>query len=223
MKLFSMFQNSAGERVRIALALKDIEYEYVSVSSMGWDAYEHVNPQRLLPALEIDGTIIAQATAILEYLEECYPTPPLLPERPLLRAEVRGFAQHITSEMHAHDVIRIRRLLHHEMAVSPDAIAIWRHHWLHKGFTALEELLVRRPIDWPFCYSEQPGWADLHLIPHVHKAIARIKADMSAYPLISAIYDRCIELPAFVKAAAEQQPDYPGTLLEHNLNERESR
>ena len=102
--LYSKYVNSAGERVRIALALKGLEYEYISVGDIGWDAYEQINPQRLMPTLKLGDRIVPQSTAILEYLEETFPEPPLLPDDPVVRAQARGFAQHIVSEMHAIDV-----------------------------------------------------------------------------------------------------------------------
>ena len=124
--LYSNYLNSAGERVRIALALKGIDYDYVSVGQMGWDVYETINPQRLMPALKIGDHIVPQATAILEYLEETYPEPALLPADPVLRAQARGFAQHVVSEMHAIDVIRVRRFLHHELGVGEAGIDHWQ-------------------------------------------------------------------------------------------------
>jgi len=104
--LYSNYVNSAGERVRIAMALKKLSYTHVSVGHIGWEAFREINPQRLMPALEVDGHIIQQATAILEWLEETHPERPLLPSDPILRAQARRFAQHIVSEMHAIDVIR---------------------------------------------------------------------------------------------------------------------
>jgi len=215
--LYSAYLNSAGERVRTALALKDIDYTYISVREIGWDAYRQVNPQGLMPALKIGDAIIPQATAILEYLEETYPEPPLLPADPVVRAQARGFAQHIVSEMHAIDVIRVRRFLHSGLNVDDAGIAHWQQHWFAVGFTALEELLRRRQTDWRYCYSDAPGWADLHLVPQVRKAIDRFKIDMRPYPLIDGIYRVCIDQPAFMAAAASAQPDYPGKIIEPSL------
>ncbi|MDP6875675.1 MAG: maleylacetoacetate isomerase [Alphaproteobacteria bacterium] len=215
--LYSNYLNSAGERVRIALALKGIEYDYVSVGEMGWDVYETINPQRLMPALKIGEQIVPQATAILEYLEETYPDPALLPADPVLRAQARGFAQHVVSEMHAIDVIRVRRFLHHELGVEQAGIEHWQRHWFAKGFTALEELLTRRQTAWPFCFGETPGWADLHLVPQVAKGLTRFDVDMSPYPLIDGVFKACVELPAFIAATPAAQPDYPGKLIEPQL------
>jgi maleylacetoacetate isomerase len=217
MTLYSNYVNSAGERVRIALALKGLAYEYVSVGQIGWEKYERINPQRLMPALEIDGRIVPQATAILEYLEETYPERPLLPADPLIRAQARAFSQHIVSEMHAIDVIRVRRFLHNELAVDKDGIAHWQRHWFAVGFGALEELLRRRTVNWPYCFGDTPGWADLHLIPQVRKGLSRFDVDMSPYPLIDDIFNACAKQPAFIAAAPDNQPDYPGEIIEPSL------
>jgi maleylacetoacetate isomerase len=216
-KLYSNYLNSAGERVRIALALKAIDYEYISVGQLGWDTYRQINPQGLMPAIVVAGQIIAQSTAILEYLEETYPTPPLLPANPIVRAQTRALAQHITSEMHAIDVIRVRRFLSNELGVDQAGIDRWQRHWFLVGFDAVEETLRRRREPLPCCFSEEPGWAELHLVPQVHKGIARFSIDMTPFPLIQGIYDHCVVHPAFVSATPERQPDYPGALIEPKL------
>ena len=145
--------------MRIAMALKKLSYTHVSVGHIGWEAFREINPQGLMPALEVDGHIIQQATAILEWLEETHPERPLLPSDPILRAQARGFAQHIVSEMHAIDGL--------------DKLAIdkWQRHWFQRGFAALEEQLLRRGTQWRFCYGETPGWADIHSIPQVQKGL----------------------------------------------------
>ena len=212
--LYSNYVNSAGERVRIALGLKQIDYDYVSVRQIGIDAYRRINPQGLMPTLMVDGTPIAQATAILEWLEESHPSPPLLPADPTLRARVRGFAQYLVSEMHAIDVIRVRRFLAQGLGVDSDGVTQWQLHWFQTGFHALEQVLADRETQWPFCFGETPGWADLHLAPQVHKGISRFDVDMAAYPLIHWIYLACRDLPEFVAARPENQPDWPGALIE---------
>lgn len=210
--LYSKYQNSAGERVRIALALKGIDYTYISVGSDGgisWGDYEIINPQRLMPALKIGDVVLPQATAILEYLEEVFPNRNLLPTDPVLRAQVRGFAQHIVSEMHAIDVSRVRRFLHDDLRVDDAGVDIWQRHWFSKGFVALEEFLARSQISWRYCFGETPGWADIHLIPQVRKGLTRLNLDMTRYPLINQIYKNCVELPAFSAASPEAQTDFP--------------
>ncbi len=218
--LYTAYLNSAGHRVRIALALKDIPYTYVSVFQIGKPAYRHINPQGLMPALKIGEHIVPQATAILEYLEETHRDPTLLPRDPVLRARARGFAQAITSEMHAVDVIRIRRFLHNDLALDQTAIDQWQRHWFAQGFDALEELLRRRETPWPYSFGNTPSWADLHLIPQVHKGIARFDVDMAPWPLINAIYHRAQDHRAFIAAMPEQQPDWPGAIAEPEVATR---
>ncbi|MEM7059954.1 MAG: maleylacetoacetate isomerase [Pseudomonadota bacterium] len=210
--LYSNFVNSAGERVRIALGLKQIPYEYIAVRDIGIEAYRKINPQGLMPTLLVDKTPIAQATAILEYLEETYPARPLLPTDPFERARVRGFAQHVTSEMHAIDVNRVRGFLETELGLDQAARNKWSLHWFHTGFRGLEKTLANRDTQTPFCFGEQPAWADIHLVPQVHKGISRFKVNMSDYPFIHGIYRRCYDLPEFAAARPENQPDWPGEI-----------
>ncbi|MEM9138664.1 MAG: maleylacetoacetate isomerase [Pseudomonadota bacterium] len=212
--LYSNYVNSAGERVRIALGLKKIPYDYVAVRDIGIEAYRRINPQGLMPTLVVDDKPMAQATAILEWLEETYPETPLLPEDPFLRARVRGFAQHLTSEMHAIDVNRVRKFLDEGLGLDQETRTKWSLHWFHEGFQRLEAELAQRPTAWPFCFGESPAWADLHLIPQVHKGISRFKVDMSVYPLIHGVYRRCYDLPEFAAARPENQPDWPGAVIE---------
>lgn len=209
MKLYTQYRNSAGQRVRIALALKGIAYEYVSVSSIGQEAYRALNPQGLMPALDIDGRIIAQSGAILAYLEETYPAPPLLPADPLLRAQARSFALLITGEMHAITVLRVMRFLESGLTIDQAGQDKWRRHWMSEGFAALEEMLARREKDWPFCFGDAPGWADLHLAPQLANG-RRFGCDLSAYKRLLAVEARCNALDAFVRARPEHQPDFPG-------------
>jgi len=206
--LYTHHRNSAGERVRIALNLKGVAYDYVSAVALG-DRYLEVNPQGLMPALEVDGRIIAQSGAILDYLEETHPDPPLLPPDPVTRAQARAFGQHIAAEMHAITVMRVRRYLAETMAVSDAAIEAWLIHWMMLGLTALEAALANRPEPWPFAFGETPGWADLHLVPQLRNA-RRFGCDVSPYARLLAVEAHCIDLPAFRDARPENQPDYPG-------------
>ena len=133
-----------------------------------------------------------------------------MPADPLTRARARAFAQHITSEMHAIDVIRVRRFLRDRLGQDKAGVATWQTHWFELGFTALETHLRERTQSFDYCYSESPGWADLHLVPQVRKAISRFDVDMSPYPTIMAVAERCMAQAAFIAAAPEKQPDYPG-------------
>ncbi|WP_339614453.1 maleylacetoacetate isomerase [uncultured Parvibaculum sp.] len=209
MRLITRWRNSAGERVRIALRLKGVPFDYVPVDEMGLDEYRRLNPQGLLPALDMDGRVIAQSVAILAFLEEEYPEPALLPDDPMLRAEARAFAAHIASEMHALTVKRIGRFLNAEYGVDEAGLTRWQRHWMAEGFTALEEALARRDTEWPFCFGETPGWADLHLVPQMRNA-RRFGCDLSAYKRLNAIDARCNEMEAFTLSRPEMQMDWPG-------------
>lgn len=208
MRLISRWQNSAGERVRIALRLKGIACDYVPVSALPPGEYERLNPQGLLPALDIGGRILAQSSAILEYLEERFPEPPLLPPDPATRAEARAFGAHIAAEMHALTVRRVRHFLGEDLRVPEDGVQNWVRHWMEEGFRALEESLARRTEATPFCFSETPGWADLHLVPQLENA-RRLGIDLAPYPLLLSVEARCTPLDAFRLARPEAQPDYP--------------
>jgi maleylacetoacetate isomerase len=208
MRLISRWQNSAGERVRIALNLKGISYRYIPVGSLEAGEYHRLNPQGLLPALDIGGHVVPQSSAILAYIEESYPDPSLLPEDPVLRAQARGFAAHIASEMHSLTVQRVRRFLMDERGGGEAEVKRWAQHWLGLGFTALEETLAKREIQSPFCFGNRPGWADLHLVPQMSNA-RRLGHDLSPYPLLRSVEQRCVVLEAFRSARPEAQPDFP--------------
>lgn len=208
MKLYTRWQNSAGERVRIALNLKGLDYDYVSVGSLGRDAYAAINPQGLMPALELDGQIFTQSAAILDLLERLFPQRPLLPADPALRALSIAFGAIIASEMHALTISRVRRYLA-DHAMGDAEVAQWVQHWQREGFVALEALLVRREKAWPFCYGDEPGWADLHLVPQI-AAARRLGVPLERFPLAVEIAGRCEALPAFIAARPDSQPDFPG-------------
>lgn len=210
MKLYTYHRNSAGERVRIALNIKALAYEYVSIPGLGWDRYRSINPQGLLPAIEVDGHIFAQSTAILEFLEERYPDPPLLPADDFLRAEARSFGQLIACDLHPLNNNRVRVFLGTEMRLSEAQILVWYRHWVAAGLAALEATLDRRAKPWPFCFGDEPGWADLHLVPQMRNA-RRFECDLGPYPRLREVEARCVELDVFKRARPDQQPDYPGS------------
>ena len=207
MKLYGRAQNSAGERVRIALNLKGLDYEYVAVGHLPPGEYRKLNPQGHMPALEVGGRVIPQSGAILEYLEETYPERPLLPADPVLRAEARAFGAWIASEMHAVTVNRIRKFLTAEMNVGEADLARWMTHWLSVGFTALEATLAGRGTDWPFCFGDEPGWADLHLVPQLANG-RRFSVDLSPYRRLLAVEANCTPLDAFRRARPEARADF---------------
>jgi maleylacetoacetate isomerase len=213
MRLYTRWQNSAGERVRIALNLKGLGYEYVAVGSLPPGEYRRLNPQGLMPALDVgDGRVVAQSTAILEYLEETHPEPALLPADPVLRAGARAFSQLIASDLHPINNNRVRRYLAERLGAGARDVLAWYRHWVGLALAALEETLARRRRDWPFCFGEGPGWADLHLAPQMANA-RRFNCDLSPYPRLVAVDARCAALDAFRRARPEAQPDYPGNTV----------
>ena len=211
MRLYTQSRNSAGERVRIALALKGIPYEYVPVPGLFRGAYRAINPQGLMPALEVlGGQVIAQSGAILAYLEETHPDPPLLPADLVERAESRAFGQAIAADLHPLNNHRVRRYLGEQMGADESAILAGYHHWTESILAALEETLARLDQNTPFCFGDQPGWADLHLIPQLRNA-RRFGCDLARYPRLLAVEAACLPLEAFRAASPETQPDYAGS------------
>ena len=209
MRLYSQHRNSAGWRVRIALALKGIEYEYISVAALGTQTYRGLNPQGLMPALEMDGRLVAQSGAILELLEETHPSPPLLPGDPLDRATARSFAQLIACDLHPLNNNRVRKYLAGTMQQSGAAIHGWYHHWCAVALASLEEMLRRRSQPTRFCFGDAPGLADLHLVPQLYNC-RRFGVDLSAYPMLVAADAACRGVEAFRAAAPERMADYTG-------------
>lgn len=212
LKLYTRFQNSAGQRVRTALNLKGADYEYLPISMSGgtWNDYRAtVNPQGLLPTLEVDGRRITQSTAIIEFIEENIPGPSLLPADPVARAQSRAFAQVIACEMHAIVVSRARKLLVERFHLAETDSLAWRDYWYHEGFDTLEALLRQRERRTPFCYDDRPTVADLYLVPQMYN-FRRDGIDLSSWPLLVGVDERCRAVPAFMDAMPENQPDFPG-------------
>ncbi|MDR6667695.1 maleylacetoacetate isomerase [Rhizobium sp. 1399] len=210
MRLISRWQNSAGERVRIALRLKGIDYTYIPVSSLEHGQFSELNPQGLLPALDVGGRIIAQSAAILDYLETTFPEPSLLPADPVTRAQAKAFAALVSSEMHSLTVQRVRRFLTNEYGVDDKGVECWVHHWLTLGLEALEATLKQRAVHSVFAFGDRPGWADLHLIPQL-SAARRLQCDLSPYPQLLEVEQHCVVLDAFRMSRPEAQPDFPSS------------
>jgi maleylpyruvate isomerase len=209
LRLHTRYQNSAGQRVRIVLNLKRLPYEYIPIPSLSSGSYRQLNPQGLMPALEIDGRIVAQSMAIVELLEELFPDPSVLPADPLLRAEARSFAYLIAADLHPINNNRIRRYLGSVLGASEQQILNWYHHWVGEAFSSLELQLARRPGRYRFCFDNRPGLADACLVPQMDNA-RRFNCDLSPYPHLLAVDAECRQLDEFMRAAPAMQPDYPG-------------
>lgn len=207
MRLVARAENSAGERVKIGLHLKRLSFTYVPADTLSADERLSLNEQGLLPFLEIDGKVIPQSAAILDYLEETYPENPLLPEDPVVRAQSRAFGAYIAAEMQAIMVERVRHFLKTDLGADNDGIHRWVHHWFDVGFATLEASLARRSVEWPFCFGERPGWADLHLIPQI-SAARRFGFDLSGCPRLVSVEQRCVGLEAFRLSRPDAQPDF---------------
>jgi maleylpyruvate isomerase len=208
-KLYTYFRSSAAYRVRIAFNLKGLGYDTVAIHLQregGLNrkpAYRAINPQMRLPALALDsGEILTQSLAIIEYLDEVHPQPPLLPGDPVARAQVRALAQLIACDIHPLNNIGPLRYLKNELGQDQDKIDAWYCRWVREGFDALEAML--RPG--PYAYGAEVGLADICLVPQVANA-RRLKVPLDPYPKIAAIDAACAELDAFVAARPENQPD----------------
>ena len=211
MKLYNYFRSSAAYRVRIALGLKGLSYDYLSVHLAKGEQYlpefTAISPQSLVPVLEEDsGLRLYQSLAIMEYLDETHPTPPLLPADPAARNRVRSLALIIACEIHPLNNTRVLNYLTGRLGVSEEQKLEWYHHWVKTGFAALEKRLADEPATGRFCHGDAPGFADCVLVPQVANA-RRFKVDLCAFPTIVRINDACVELEAFKQAAPERQPD----------------
>lgn len=210
--LYSYFRSSAAFRVRIALNIKAIDYQIRPIhlvnegGQQNQSEYMKLNPQGLVPVLQVDEQIISQSSAIIEYLEETYPNPALLPESASDRAYVRSLAQIIACDIHPLNNLRVLKYLQNNFAVNDDAKQAWYHHWIKKGFTSFEQRLRENENNGLFCFGYTPGIADAFLIPQVYNAI-RFNVDMQPYPLIKGINDNCMPQTEFANAAPENQPD----------------
>tara|TARA_A100001037_G_scaffold305639_1_gene346588 strand:- start:812 stop:1492 length:681 start_codon:yes stop_codon:yes gene_type:complete len=210
-KFYDFYMSNAAYRVRIALNLKGLSVEQVIVDLVAdehrvpW--FEELNPQRMLPILEDDGLTIAQSLPIIEYLEEAYPEPALLPAERGSRAWVRSFAQSIVSDMHPLMGRRVRRYLANQIGATAEDIDGWYRNWIAAGLSGLEGMLVARAETGQFCHGETPTIADTCLVPQTYNA-QRFGCDMSPYPTIMSIVETCNGLPAFADAVPEKQPDW---------------
>ncbi|HYA06608.1 MAG TPA: maleylacetoacetate isomerase [Xanthobacteraceae bacterium] len=209
MKLYSFFRSSAAYRVRIALNVKGIAYETVSVHLVKDGGHNKrpefraVNPQMRVPVLvTADGNVLIQSLAIIEYLEETQPEPPLLPHSPLARAKVRALAELIACDIHPLNNTSPLRYLKREMSQEQSAIDAWYHHWVIEGFEALEALIEPGP----YACGSQVTLADVCVVPQVANA-RRLKVPLDRFPKIVGVEQACLALAAFDRARPENQPD----------------
>jgi maleylacetoacetate isomerase len=212
MKLYTFFRSSASYRVRIALNLKKLDYAQIPIhlrrggGEQLTPSYKTVNPQALVPTLEDDRRLIPQSLAIIEYLDECYPEPPLLPREPADRAIVRGMALAVACEVHPIQNLRVLNYLRSELKHSEGEVNSWARHWIALGLSALEQTVLSFSTHPRFCFGETPSLADLCLVPQLYNA-RRFGCDLSPYTALLGIEADCVALAAFAEAAPEKQPD----------------
>jgi maleylacetoacetate isomerase/maleylpyruvate isomerase len=208
-KLYTYFRSSAAFRVRIALNLKGLKYEPVFVHLAKGEhrqpQYAQINPQALLPTLELDdGTRLTQSLAIIEWLEEKHPTPPLLPKDAFAKARVRSLSYLVASEIHPLNNLRVLQHLKRALGQTQDEIDTWYRYWIADGLAKMEAELAGS--SGKFCHGDSPGMADCCLVPQIFNA-KRYSSDLAPYPTTMRVFDNCMKLEAFDRAQPSKQPD----------------
>ena len=213
MKLNSYWRSSSAFRVRIALNLKGLKAEYIPIHLVkdGGEQlksqYMKINPAGRIPALVTDnGEVLTQSLAIINYLEEMYPTPSLLPADTVTRAHVRAFAETIACDIQPIQNLGVLKFLKNEGEFTDDQIGYWSRHWIARGFAALEEMLAESDWNGPFAYGDKPTLAEVCLVPQFFNA-RRFSVDLTPYPRLVSIEEAARALPAFFDAAPGNQPD----------------
>lgn len=210
--LHTYFRSTAAWRVRIALALKGLQYDAVPVhllrdgGEQHAERYRRLNPQGLVPLLTDGDELVTQSLAIIEYLDETHREPPLLPHSPAGRARVRALAQIVACDIHPLNNLRVQQYLASQLGAGDAAKQDWMHHWMHAGFEALEAMLAGDPRTGACCHGDAPTIADLCLVPQLYNA-RRFGVDLDAYPTLVRIDAYCSELAAFKDTAPERQAD----------------
>jgi len=208
MELFSYHRSSASYRVRIALALKGLPYDYRAVHlarhEQTREAFSAVSPAQLVPVLRDGEVTVAQSLSIIEYLDETHPEPPLLPAAPSERARVRALALSIACEIHPLNNLRVLRFLVRELKLSEDDKLRWYRHWVETGLQAVEQQLQAQPA--AFCHGATPTLADCCLVPQIFNA-QRFDCRLDHLPQVMRVFDACMALPAFATTQPSQCPD----------------
>ena len=208
MKLYNYFRSSASWRVRIALAIKGLDYDYIPVHLVNRehlaDDYTAMSASRLVPLLEDGDVRLTQSLAIIEYLEETHPQPPLLPADPVCRARVRAIAQDVACEIHPLNNLRVLRYLVHDLKLSEDDKTRWYRHWVESGLESVERLLAAQPSR--YCHGDTPTLADCTLVPQVFNA-QRFECRTGHVPQVMRVFDACMQLDAFAKTHPSVCPD----------------
>ena len=208
MQLYSYFRSSASYRVRIALALKGLDYDYLPVHLVRKEhlaePYTALSPSRLVPLLQDGDAWVTQSLAIIEYLDETHPLPPLLPADALGRARVRALAQDMACEIHPLNNLRVLRYLVHQLKVSEDDKNRWYRHWVETGLEVVERQLAAQAA--PFCHGDQPTLADCTLVPQIFNA-QRFDCRTDHLPQVMRVFERCMQLDAFAKTQPSACPD----------------
>jgi maleylpyruvate isomerase len=209
MKLHNYFRSSASFRVRIALNLKGLEFDYIPVHIARGDhrtgPYSAISPDMLVPLLEDEGERFSQSMAIIEYLDETNPEPPLLPSDPVGRAHVRALSQSIACEIHPLNNLRVLKYLVKELKLDDAAKNAWYRHWVREGMLAFERQLALQPAG-IFCYGNTPTMADCCLVPQIFNG-KRFDCDFSGLPRTMAAFEACMQLDAFQRAQPSRCPD----------------
>src|SRR5438309_988030 len=210
MKLYNYFRSSASYRVRIALALKDLDYEDAPVhllkNEQFAESYAAVSASRLVPLLKDGDRLLTQSLAIIEYLDETHPEPPLLPGDAAARARIRALSFDVACEIHPLNNLRVLRYLVHDLKLGEDDKNRWFRHWVETGLETVERQIAGNPATGRFCHGDTPTLADITLVPQIFNA-QRLECRLDHVPTVMRIFDECMRQEAFIKAHPSACPD----------------